>query len=346
VLRTLLLLCACLPLLSCGDDSGTGDDTDSDSGEIVCSLGTLDGDMPVDEKHELAFLAGFTSITGDLEIHELGFSTHLGELTCLTSVGGSLTIRDCGLVSLKGLSSLSAIGGDLVIDETTVPGLDSLEGLTAINGDLVLSEVGLLLDVDGMDNITAIGGDLRIAGMYYFANLDGLSSLTSVGGDLELHQLEEIRSLDGLSGVSYIGGSLSVEHNEDLRSVRGLEGISSLGNDLVLEGNDRLQNLEGLSSLTILEGSLTVRHNDYLPDCKTCAFLEQLTTGPSTILVEQNLEDPCTPVPDGCSFAHDPCPGYTGSDPCCQNSNPCELAIDGNCDCDITCMWDFWDCAY
>jgi len=44
----------------------------------------------------------------------------------------------------------------------------------------------------------------------------------------------------------------------------------------------------------------------------------------------------CTPI--------DWCPGYTGTDLCCQNDDPCGWADDWYCDCDDTCAWDNWDC--
>jgi hypothetical protein len=42
----------------------------------------------------------------------------------------------------------------------------------------------------------------------------------------------------------------------------------------------------------------------------------------------------------------DPCPGYTGSDECCLNNNPCDWALNDICDCDSTCAWDAVDCEW
>jgi hypothetical protein len=50
----------------------------------------------------------------------------------------------------------------------------------------------------------------------------------------------------------------------------------------------------------------------------------------------------CATFP-GC--ASDFCPGYTGANTCCQNSDPCGWAADGICDCDGTCAWDQPDCG-
>jgi hypothetical protein len=42
----------------------------------------------------------------------------------------------------------------------------------------------------------------------------------------------------------------------------------------------------------------------------------------------------------------DPCDGYTGTDECCLNNNPCDWALNDICDCDSTCAWDAVDCEW
>ncbi|MDD5306831.1 MAG: hypothetical protein PHU25_05870 [Deltaproteobacteria bacterium] len=56
----------------------------------------------------------------------------------------------------------------------------------------------------------------------------------------------------------------------------------------------------------------------------------------------------CTSCPNGCESGEcvmDWCGNYPGSDECCQSSNPCSLADDGNCDCSGYCTWDSYDCT-
>ncbi len=40
--------------------------------------------------------------------------------------------------------------------------------------------------------------------------------------------------------------------------------------------------------------------NGSLPDCEACEVLDQLTSGPTSIDVHDNLDDLCTPVPANC----------------------------------------------
>jgi hypothetical protein len=40
--------------------------------------------------------------------------------------------------------------------------------------------------------------------------------------------------------------------------------------------------------------------NSTLPDCEACDLLDQVTSGPISPSVNNNLDDTCTPVPDNC----------------------------------------------
>ena len=89
---------------------------------------------------------------------------------------------------------------------------------------------------------------------------------------------------------------------------------------------------------------MEIMDNSDLPDCEVCDLLDQFVSGPTEIVVEDNLTDECTPVPDYCDDA--PCDGYTGADECCLNNNPCDLDLNDMCDCDSTCAWDAVDCEW
>jgi len=49
-----------------------------------------------------------------------------------------------------------------------------------------------------------------------------------------------------------------------------------------------------------LGNELLITENLFLPDCEACDLLDQLTTGPASIDVHDNLDDTCTPVPTNC----------------------------------------------
>ena len=72
-------------------DSDTDIDTDMDTGPIECNMGEYNGDITIITQSDVATLAGYTEITGDLEI-KCHSCTDLDKLVCLTSVGGSLDI--------------------------------------------------------------------------------------------------------------------------------------------------------------------------------------------------------------------------------------------------------------
>ena len=80
----------------------------------------------------------------------------------------------------------------------------------------------------------------------------------------------------------------------------GLSGITSVGEDFWIRDNYALTNLDGLSALTSVGNEFSIDGNDILPDCEACEVLDQITNGPTSVDVHDNLDDSCTPVPDSC----------------------------------------------
>jgi hypothetical protein len=153
---------------------------------------------------------------------------------------------------------------------------------------------------------------------------------------------DALTSLEGLANITAAPWDLEINDNDSLVDFDGLNNINSI-HDLEIQDNDALTNLAGLSALTDLV-TLNVIDNIALPDCEACELLDQLTEEPWETSVYDNLEDSCTPVPDNCPG--DPCPDYTGDDPCCLDTNPCDWDNNDICDCDSTCEWDAVDCEW
>ena len=60
---------------------------------------------------------------------------------------------------------------------------------------------------------------------------------------------------------------------------------------------------------------------------------------------DDDNNDDTTPGGDDDDAGDDWCPGYSGDNPCCKNSDPCDWGVDGYCDCDDQCSWDREDCG-
>ena len=103
-------------------DTGTDTDTDTDTGPIECNLGEYNGNFWIETQSGVADLAGYTSVSGNLNIY-CDSCTDLSELFCLTSVGGYLRIWDnATLTNLDGLSALTSITGYFFIDNNARTG--------------------------------------------------------------------------------------------------------------------------------------------------------------------------------------------------------------------------------
>ena len=125
--------------------AGCSDDTDP----VECNLGEYSGDFETGTQSDIAALTGYTSITGDMNIHESS-STDLSELICLTSVGGDLSLEDnAALTSLDGLSNVTSVGVDLEIAGNHVlTELDGLSALTSVGDNLWIDQNSVLPDCE------------------------------------------------------------------------------------------------------------------------------------------------------------------------------------------------------
>ena len=98
-----------------------------------------------------------------------------------------------------------------------------------------------------------------------------------------------------------MGEYLRIYDNDALTNLDGLGALASVGGGLssILQ-NAALTSLNGLSGITSVSGTLEIYGNYVLPDCEACDLLDQITSGPTTLNVGNNLDDTCTPVPENC----------------------------------------------
>ena len=267
----LMILATVLVWGGCSHVSSTGD-----AGPVECNLGEYSGDFTIGTQSEVATLAGYTSISGGLEIN-CPSCTDLSELVCLTSVGGLLYMEW----------------------NTALPNLDGLSGLTSVGGVLYISWNAVLTNLDGLSALTSVGGYLYIKYNAALTNLDGLNALTSMGEGLYINDNDALTNLIGLSALTSVGEHLYIQGNDALPNLDGLSALTLVDGKLVISDNDILTNLDGLSGITSV-GTLGIGFNVSLHDCKACELLDQFTSVPTSINVYDNLDDTCTPVPENC----------------------------------------------
>ena len=148
-----------------------------------------------------------TEVTGNLLISNSTI-TNLAGLSELTSVGGSLDIRDnAQLANVDGLSALISVGGNFlqIFNNNQLTNVDGLSALTSV-GRLNIGRNDALLDVNGLLALASVGGDLRIFSNDQLANVDGLSALTSVGDELRIFSNDQLANVDGLRNLASVTG--------------------------------------------------------------------------------------------------------------------------------------------
>ena len=155
-------------------------------------------------------------------------------------------------------------------------------------------------DSGDTDTNCALGGtynsDFTIGTQSDVATLAGY---TSISGSLHIN-CNSCTDLSELICLASVDENLGIFNNPALTNVDGLSNITSVGWSLWIQSNAVLTSLNGLSALTSVGDAFEFYLNDILPDCEVCELLDQITSGPLSIDVHDNLDDTCTPVPAGC----------------------------------------------
>ncbi len=148
-------------------DTDTDSDTDTGPNECTQDLGEYTGNFEINTQSDVATLAGYTSLSGNLTI-DCPLCADLSELICLTSVGGNLSI----------------------INNDALTNLDGLSAITFVGGDLYICENAALTNLDGLSAITSVGEYLGIHGNIPLPDCevcDLLDQLTNVPTEIEVH---------------------------------------------------------------------------------------------------------------------------------------------------------------
>lgn len=183
--------------------------------------------------------------------------------------------------------------------------LATYAGYTVIAGSLRIEDCADCTDLAPLGCLTAVLGEvLWIDNNDALTSLHGLGALTSVEQDLVVHGHALLPDLSGLEALTEVGRMVNIGGNGSLVSVDGLDGLAAIGSYLWIIDNPALADLDGLAALTAVgtseSGFAWIEYNDSLPDCAVCALLDQIAGPYEVPMVLNNLDDECTPVPEGC----------------------------------------------
>jgi hypothetical protein len=249
---------------------------------IVVGDGVLYGNYYIYNSVDLAGLAGYTEITGDLVIDSAdlpsvgleNLTTIGGNLTVigttgmtslifdgLTSIGGTINISYNTALTSINWSDLTYIGGHITMYFNDALTSINLDGVTYVGDDIEIHDSSALVSIS-MSSLTSTvtGQPLRIYANPVLTNCD-FSSLTSVGDHLYIQNNDSLSDLEGLSSLTYVDSWFEINANNALTDLNGLSNLTSVGGNLTITANDALTTLEGLNSLTSVGGSLDIRSN-------------------------------------------------------------------------------------
>lgn len=279
-----------------------GDAIDNDcDGAVDCDdpdlTGTWEGDLAYADVDTFCDDWCDRTVTGSVALDQT-LLTNLDALTCLTGVGGNVTIRANGaLASIAGLSNLSTVGGAVMIgqdlcDWDTIPcgnpaltsytGLENLESaysLMLAENDLVVDPItfGQLTTLDGL----TVYGHAALAALPAFpaltslvamevvdnpslATLSEFDALETIDSYVYLTRNPSLTTIDGFDHVITIGEALMIGDEPGLVTISGFRSLAEVGLVFELWGNPSLASIEGFGALTYVGDYVNLIDNDAL----------------------------------------------------------------------------------
>lgn len=179
---------------------GCGEPPPCDKGEYV-------GSIRIESADQIEEIAGYTSITGWLEVFQSDL-TCLDFLACMETVGHDVTIfGNEYLTDVTGTDAITALG----TATADLPELDK-------DGNLVISENDLLVDLNGFNALEQVQGSLLISQNPEMTGISGFDTLVGARKNFSITfnpNLIDIAN-NGLKSILFIGGECVVTNNPSL----------------------------------------------------------------------------------------------------------------------------------
>ena len=168
-------------------------------------------------------LENLTSVGGiSLDEHSFSFDG----LSSLENITEHLHLSECGLTNNFGdLSNLTTIGGSFMMSETNFESFQGLENLNTVYGNFHVSENDMMLSSDFIGSLSTIGGGFEMDDCSLLENFNDFSALTAVGGNFEISGCPQANSLNGFDNLEYIMGALKLTQCTSLSDISGLANI-------------------------------------------------------------------------------------------------------------------------
>jgi len=269
-------------------DTDTDTDTNTDT-EPVC----IEGSFTVANTDDLAVLAEYQCVTGDLGINMTG----MGDVSLdgLLWVGNDFWIgATIGTVSFEA-PNLTSIGGRLALGCSSAPEGEGLIGasfpaLVSVGDEVQVSSCHGLVTLSA-PALEETGGQIMIADAHALTELE-VGALTTTNA-ITLQNIG-LTDLAGFGGLTTLETDLVISYMHWLENLDGLDNLTSIGSDIFIHSNEVLTDVTGLESLTSVGGTFfQIYNNIQLPQCEACNVLDQLVGFTGSVSVYGNQADTC-----------------------------------------------------
>lgn len=171
----------------------------------ACDKGEFVGSIRIESADQIEEIAGYTSMTGWLEIFESDLEC-LDFLACMDTVGHDMTVFGNNfLLDVSGTDAITALGVGTAED----PPEDR-------DGTLVFSQNNAITDLNGFNSLVQTQESMTVSENEMMTAVSGFSDLIGTQRNFTIRFNPVLEDVEGLKGMLFIGAECQVTNNTSL----------------------------------------------------------------------------------------------------------------------------------
>lgn len=171
----------------------------------TCDQGEFVGSIRIESADQISEIAGYTSMTGFLEIFESDLEC-LDFLACMETVGHDMTVfGNDFLLDASGTNQITALG-----DATSEDPPEDRDGT------LVFSQNNAITDLNGFGGLVQTQASMTVSENELMTSISGFGELIGTQRNFTIRFNPVLEDVDGLKDMLFIGAECQVTNNASL----------------------------------------------------------------------------------------------------------------------------------
>jgi hypothetical protein len=182
----------------------------------TCDGGEFVGSLVFDSPDDVEEFAGYTSVTGWVQIIDVPDLVCTDFLACIETVGKDIEISNSPeLESLQGFANVTTVENILLFNNASITSLAGFDSLTEVQ-IISIGEMPGLVEANGFPAVERISTSLSISENPVLESITGFANLIIIEDEINIGFNPVLTDLSGPSGLLALGGECIITNNATL----------------------------------------------------------------------------------------------------------------------------------